>query len=303
MQSQDLYPMEIINGKWGYVNVEDDIIFEPRYDWASPFEDGVALVRFGKRFTLIDKTESRIGVLNKRGHWVIPPSKIVGGEELKKNGLFVAYNSKGQGLINIKGQVVLDFIYDEINVCHNGMCCVVKNEKVGYITSCGKLLIEPEYDSRSICDEEGFANVCKNGKWGVIDSLNECIIELKYEYASNFRDGIAIVREEGRYGYINIDNHKITDCKFDMAYPFYNGFAVVKMGDKYGVIDKEGHKITECEFEKIDAFENGLAKVRKDGKIALIDQSGQLVTEYLKHNFRNRLKLAAIQEEHKNSEQ
>jgi hypothetical protein len=42
-------------------------------------------------------------------------------------------------------------------------------------------------------------------KWGYIDHNGKVVIDLKYEYASPFKDGIAAVGYQGKYVYIKPD--------------------------------------------------------------------------------------------------
>ena len=44
------------DGKWGYLTSNGKLAIAPKYDYASPFSEGAAIVRIGDRFLIIDKS-------------------------------------------------------------------------------------------------------------------------------------------------------------------------------------------------------------------------------------------------------
>ena len=126
---------------------------------------------------------------------------------------------------------------------------------------------------------EGLACVCKEGKWGYINKKGKEVIEFKYPYADNFYEGLAAVssREGGKVGYINKSGELVIKESFDVAFEFYNGIAIVKINDKYYFIDTLGNIVRELDYDYIDLgrydYEwkySGIVRVEKNGLVGAI---------------------------------
>ncbi|OPH37441.1 hypothetical protein B5J94_05580 [Moraxella lacunata] len=49
---------------------------------------------------------------------------------------------------------------------------------------------------------EGLLAVKKDSKWGYADTTGEVVIDLTYEHASGFSEGMAVIRLNEKYGFI-----------------------------------------------------------------------------------------------------
>lgn len=126
---------------------------------------------------------------------------------------------------------------------------------------------------------EGLACVCKDGKWGYIDTKGNEVIEFKYSYADNFSGGLAAVslEEGGKKGYINKSGELVIKESFDNAYEFYDGIAIVERNEKYYFIDTLGNIVRELDCDSIDigCYEyewkySGIIRVEKNGLLGAI---------------------------------
>lgn len=126
---------------------------------------------------------------------------------------------------------------------------------------------------------EGLACVCKDGKWGYIDREGNEVIEFKYSYARNFYGGLAVVslEEGGKKGYINKSGELVIKESFDEAYEFYDGFAIVEINEKYYFIDTSGNIVRELDCDSIDIgryeYEwkySGIIRIEKNGLVGAI---------------------------------
>ena len=101
--AEDLAPVEI-DGMWGYINKEAEMVIVPRFNDAWSFSDGLAAVQVKNKYGFIDKTgelvikpkfsdagvfseglcvaqnKLKYGFIDKSGHWVIKPKFIMAGE-------------------------------------------------------------------------------------------------------------------------------------------------------------------------------------------------------------------------------
>jgi hypothetical protein len=114
-------------------------------------------------------------------------------------------NRSNYGFIDKKGQVVIDFIYEDAGDFSDNLCAV----KYG-------------------------------NQWGYIDTLGSIVIPFQYDNADSFKDGLARVEDNGKWGFINYSGDIVIPTIYDFALPFSEGFAVVKKNGEYGLIDKYG---------------------------------------------------------------
>ncbi|MFB2967844.1 WG repeat-containing protein [Aerosakkonema sp. BLCC-F183] len=107
-------------------------------------------------------------------------------------------------------------------------------------------------------------------------------IQPKFDWVSNFSDGLARVKIDGKYGYIDKYGDVVIKPQFDEADDFYEGLAVVWIsGQNSGYIDKTGNFVIQPQFAKNAAkkFSEGLARVWVVNTYGYIDQTGRFVIE------------------------
>jgi hypothetical protein len=98
---------------------------------------------------------------------------------LLTDSLFRIRNRGKSGLINSRGNKILDVTYDAINNEGN-LIFTLKNEKIGTYDILGAISIPAEYESR-IEKVANFYKVKSQGKFGLIDSLNQYIFKPEYD--------------------------------------------------------------------------------------------------------------------------
>ena len=87
-------------------------------------------------------------------------------------------------------------------------------------------------------------SIIVNEKWGFIDKTGKVIVEPRYDFIEEFKDG----------------------------------YAAVFVGDKMGFIDLTGNLVIEPQFEAlVFGFDDGYAIVEKDNVIFLIDTTGEIM--------------------------
>lgn len=114
-------------------------------------------------------------------------------------------------LINAKGEMISDFIYDDI---------------FGFID-----------------EEENFIFVVKDSKSGLIDCLGNVVAETVYDNIDSFSDGLAMVRQNGKTGYINSTGQIAIPLIYDKGESFFFGSAKVTLNDKTFYINRNGERI------------------------------------------------------------
>lgn len=74
-------------------------------------------------------------------------------------------------------------------------------------------------------------------KWGYIDRKGRVRIPLRFDSASEFREGLAVVELGGKYGFINSVGVFVVQPRLDDAFSFSEGLAAACSGDLCGFID------------------------------------------------------------------
>lgn len=115
-----------------------------------------------------------------------------------------------------ENDVVLRMTEDELKVCYadkektEQRFLIKQNGYMGFIDGCGRVVIEPVYDS-ALEFSEGLARVEKNGKFGFIDKSGKVVIDFYLDFAWFFYEGKAFAEIHGdnkEKFYIDKDNKR-----------------------------------------------------------------------------------------------
>lgn len=136
------------------------------------------------------------------------------------------------------------------------------NNKYGYINQQGQLVIKPRFEFVTNFSE-GLAGVIENGYWSYIDTLGKVVIATESDKVRPFSEGLAAVLFRDRYGYINKKGEVVIEPKFEAAFDFSEGLARVKLNGQWAFIDKRGQTAFTAPFYYADDFRDGHAVVAK----------------------------------------
>ena len=140
----------------------------------------------------------------------------------------------------------------------------------------GDVVIPFKYDWVSDF-REGLAVVELNGKLGYINKSGKEIVPPKYDEAKFFHEGLAPVKLNGKWGYINKSGKEVVPPKYDYVWDFKEGLADVELNGKQGFVDKSGKEVVPLKYDNVWFVEEGLAGVELKGKWGFIDKSGKEV--------------------------
>lgn len=136
--------------------------------------------------------------------------------------------------------------YDLYQGCPEGdIIKVRRGNKYGYITPKGQVVVDFIYDDAEDF-EYGMASVAiwdtknHNYLWGAINEAGEEVIAPSYENELQFSEGLALVKKDNAVGYINRNGEQVIDYKYHRASRFENERAVVDYGDFREVINTKG---------------------------------------------------------------
>ena len=285
-QSDELFPLKI-NGQFGYVNADLNIVIPPVFDAAYPFNEiGNAKVKVGIKGLKRDNRDLAIfyeAVIDKKGYYVIPPY-YVEIREVKFNGKYyyhaIRNYEKASSRPNMPDNVYgLDYLFDEKG------SLILKEEKFNLIFSKKERFIE-----------------IKNGKGYGATVLNfelDTILPFGAErtwYSEHNNLISADYIGGGKRRYTDYSGKEIFDLDYgQIGYLNENRFMVIN-GDYWQIIDRSANAITSrikkdslSYFSKINwnfkqySFSNGYMGIRdvKKDKVGYINKKEKLVIDYI----------------------
>ncbi|MDQ3109522.1 MAG: WG repeat-containing protein [Bacteroidota bacterium] len=257
---------------YGYVDKTGNLVLPAKYEVALPFHNGRAYVLYHDKW----------GVIDTKGNWIFVPMlewpgelSYISKDHGNEGRSFYKYEEDGAS--TWKGENAAVYSFNE------GMGCIFKYDKYGFIDTTGKIIAAPVYDEVKIFSN-GLAAVRHGDLWGYIDKTGKEIIPLAYFSAQNFSvEGLACVgtapkrtddheadmvmeyeNSEIRYfGYIDKKGNWAIKPQFTEANSFSNGLAVVNLNyQKSGYIDKTGKFVVPPKYDYAGNFANGYALVR-----------------------------------------
>ena len=184
-------------------------------------------------------------------------------EEIKpiKDGFFAFRQNGKWGIRDIKNKVIVEAIYDNISdfqlplymdswkgYFSFGLCPVAKfgdksEERWGYITNSGNLVIPFQYISPKRFNENGIIAICKPESCGCINIKGQEVNKLHFEEAYEFDEGVAVVKSNGRYGCINENCELIIPFEYEYIGGFNKGKSAVDKNGEHFYINVKGQKI------------------------------------------------------------
>jgi Copper amine oxidase N-terminal domain. len=116
------------------------------------------------------------------------------------------------GFLDLSGNEVIPFIYDEAYSFQEGLAAVCKDGKWGFIDKDGMEVISTVYDQVDSSFHNGLAAACLNGKWGLIDKGGNTILPFEYdEHIYAEEGGFHIARKDGKTIILDGDGNLISD--------------------------------------------------------------------------------------------
>lgn len=176
--------------------------------------------------------------------------------------------------------------FEEAGLFYNGLAIVRDNGLYGVINPRGQFVVECKY-KKIYPFSEGFAAVLsKDDRIGFIDSYGEEVVPCKYDYDKydkfRFSEGRAFVKSGDRYGYVDVKGNQVIDFKFSSARDFHDGFAIVFRPDEGAAfIDPQGKIIADLkDYTYFEEYREGLVGATKGKKQGFLDKTGKVVIPF-----------------------
>jgi hypothetical protein len=171
-------------GKWGFIDSTGNFVIDPRWGFASPFEDGIATV------ALAGSVRNKWGAIDRRGQEIIPLQYA--GPLSFNDGLALVSSTSYKWATDQAGRTKL-----------------LPDTYYGFVDNSGLRPIRSQWRSASSFSQ-GLAPVMvgdsPTGKWGYIDTRGQFIVNPRFDDARPFSEGMAAVligdEKTGKWGYI-----------------------------------------------------------------------------------------------------
>ncbi len=217
-----------VNGKWGAVNQQQQLVIPALHPYLSCFEQGLARVE--------DAGGSTYGLIDSTGHMLIPFGKYDWIEPAFSEGLTIAKYQELYGYINRAGEEVIPYIYMDADPFKNGIARVKKGAFEEFINKKGEKVKRPGPDFSLTYDEvyppsEGLRKVHSEKKgWCYIDSAGKVIIKAgQYSAVEKFSEGIAFVKKGEKWGGIDKKGNPVIPFLYNAVFRFFeSGIALLQ---------------------------------------------------------------------------
>jgi hypothetical protein len=206
-------------------------------------------------------------------------------------------NKLQSGFVNLKGELIVDCIYDQVYDFQEGLAAVVKEGKIGFIDSIGKIIIPLEYDFPDMEGaltqtdfygfRQGLARICKAGNWGCINQRNEMVIPFEYEAIGPCNGGRMKVEKNQRTGLMDLQGGWIIKPDYQDIKTYSEGFIAVKKNKRWGFLNEEKELVIPIKYNYVMDFQNGLAVVvNTKNKWGVINRKGKTKIEFRYEHLR-----------------
>lgn len=264
-------PAVELNDQWGYIDRTGKEVIARKYQRASDFRDGVAVV-----------VENYVpGLIDETGREVVPPGKYAEIRDSSEGLSVIGVKPPGDpgknvfGYVDNKaGTVTVEPKYENAWGFRGGRALVMVEGKKFYVDKAGKELHLPRH--RELSDfSEGRAAVSFFDaettmlKWGYIDTTGKKVIAPRFDEAGPFNKGLANVKANGRSFYIDKAGKPVA-CAYCLTR--------VRLKGKWGYVDSTGKEILPIQYEELPvALSSRFNRFKLRGKYGLLDGAANMV--------------------------
>lgn len=233
-----------------------------------------------------------MGFISESGDTLIPfgPYKFL--NPIDEEGMILAHANSGKsGYINIEGDTLVSFIYQDVGLFTNGVAPARKNELWGFVDRTGKEVIPFKYETESYFRNCNLAGLRKNGRFGFINKEDEIIIPFQYDASrASSIDSLVALKEKGKWAFFGCNGNQLTPFQYtkiiEASYDeerntfFFNGPCLVEVESGLGYINDQFEFLhspgTFHEYHPFDPSKTAI--VKSDLGYHIINTNGEKIT-------------------------
>lgn len=154
---------------------------------------------------------------------------------------------------------------------------VIYNDRYGLIDRTGKMVIEPIYDDIEILDNPSFVKVKLKDKFGVLNVDGRVIVPVEYDYVGRMSEDIIIVKQEDKYGCFDKEGKLVTPVESEEIKEYHGGMARIRLMGRYGFMDKTGNIVVAPFSDEVENFSEDFVLVTIKDKLGFVTFSGDWI--------------------------
>lgn len=260
----------------------------------------VFIVRSGEKYTLLRKDGKTIITANYLGK--------------SSDEYYTIKNDKNFGLINSRGNLVIDSIYKDVGVSSGKEDKLMNfyarkhNDSIVYFTK--------DFRKIAITAENSYVRngrivFSQNGKWGIMDESGKILTKPIYDMIDSFENYNYVIAKTDNFkksGIISRDGKIITPFIYDEIRNYLGENIIVINNNRYGVINFKEKSFLPTTYKSIESFfdnegnygnyfiakgENSTQLIALDKKVIISDLKGDF--SEIKQFFRNQRRVFPFQ--------
>lgn len=153
----------------------------------------------------------------------------------------------------------------------------------GYIGTDGKWIIDGNISKFEYATDfsNGLAMARKNKKWGLVNATGQEVLPFIYDelnFIPNSDKKLHYISQNNeKSGFIDSDAKLVVPIIYDRVRAFSDGMLAVKKGSYWGFSNEEGIETIPCKYRISKDFSEGFAGITEKGKWGFIDKNVQTV--------------------------
>ena len=270
-----------INGKWGVLDLSNNIIITPQYE---------ELFYSGNDFWEISINNKK-GIIDTLGNIILPTIY----DELYSinNTHILAVKDSKYGVVDFRGKIIIPFHYDKLVFLNlkrkDFYFYATKNHTMGIIDINNNIIIPFIYKKLVYLNKNTIAAKIGKNKFILINEKNEQICTQIFENIHDNYDDIDIYPAQlnGLWGFIDEFGNKKIDFKYTDATKFKNGYCDVSIKknpcgyNDYGLINKEGTLVLDYQYDINCTYviDDDRFIVEQDSETYIVDTKGNVIVD------------------------
>ncbi len=225
----------------------------------------------------LNPASTKSGCINLRGEIILP--FVYDG--IKVNGLrAIVFNLVGSrfsyGLTNMKNEVLIPLLYKDIQSLGTLRYAVENREgKIALFTESGTVVSDFTIDSLSAF-YKGYSIIHEHGLQGLIDREGVVKAPARYQSIKIEEDGRVLGKLPGEWTYLDNQNRVLTTLVADELIPVSKRRTIIKSGNRFGLIDELHQPLIRTEWDSLSELKEELFLARRDDHWGVITATGKL---------------------------
>ena len=283
------------DGKYGVINTNGDIIIHPEYtNVIIPNPKKAVFICYDENNQTKVLNQNNEQIFSE--YEQIQPLRLknIASNLMYEKNLLTYVQDEKIGLINLEGEVIAKPIYESIEGLpyKEGELLVQLEGKYGVINNKGNNLVDTKYDQIAVdnytTEEDGYkragyivSNTTENGyRYGYVDINGNVLLEPEYTEVSriiNIKDNdniYLIVAQNGQYGVVKNQEQIIENEYQSISYNSESNTLTLEKTKRYGIATLEGKVVIPVEFSQIDSTGKYIYATDVDGNVEVYQEDG-----------------------------